>query len=257
MIETVPSRPSVLIIAGSDSSGGAGLLRDVQVLTQFEVDARCAVTAVTAQTNTHVADVYPLPPQLVRQQIKSALESADIAAIKIGMLGTCATIQAVAESLPPRDRIPIVLDPVLASSSGKSLLEDAGLNALRELLMPRVTLLTPNLPEAAALLGEKVATTEAAILDQAQRLLRFDVQAVLMKGGHATGEESVDVLTTRSDPPICMRAARKTVTLRGTGCALSSAIAANLALKIPLAVACERAKAYVWSRLQSDNAAVR
>jgi hydroxymethylpyrimidine/phosphomethylpyrimidine kinase len=233
------------------------VLRDVYVLTQFKVDARCAVTAVTAQTNAHVAAVHYLPPQLIRQQIKSALETGEVAAIKIGMLGTCAIVQAVAESLPSQDRVPIVLDPVLTSSSGKALLEEAGLNALRELLMPRVTLITPNLPEAAALLGKEIAMSEAAMLDQAQQLLRFDVRAVLMKGGHAAGEESVDVLVTRSDPPICMRAARTAATLRGTGCALSSAIAAGLALKQPLAVACERAKAYVWHQLQNDNAAVR
>lgn len=251
------SRPRVLVIAGSDSSGGAGLLRDTQVLTQFEVDARCAVTAVTAQTNTHVSAVHHVPPELIRQQIKSALETGEIAAIKIGMLGTRAAIQAVAESLPAPDRIPIVLDPVLMSSSGKSLLEKTGLNALRELLMPRVSLVTPNLPEAAALLEEEVATSEAGMLDHAQRLLRFDVQAVLLKGGHATGEESVDVLVTLSDPPIYMRAARRAATLRGTGCALSSAIAAGLALKMPLGAACERAKAYVWSEIQDDNAAVK
>jgi hydroxymethylpyrimidine/phosphomethylpyrimidine kinase len=95
------------------------------------------------------------------------------------------------------------------------------------------------------------------MLDQAQRLLRFGVRAVLMKGSHATGEESVDVLVTRSDPPLCMRAGRKTATLRGTGCALSSAIAAGVAAKAPLAMACERAKAYVWNQLRNDNAAVR
>lgn len=249
MIDNMTSRPGVLIVAGSDSSGGAGLLRDAQVLTHFDVDAYCAVTAVTAQTDARVAAVHHLPPRLIRQQIKSALETGEIAAIKIGMLGTCAIIQAVVESMPARDRIPIVLDPVLTSSSGQSLLEAAALDTLRELLMPQVTLITPNLPEAAALLEEGIATSEAAMLDQAQRLLRFEVRAVLMKGGHATGDESVDILVARSDPPICMRAARSAATLRGTGCALSSAIAASLALKVPLAAACERAKAYVWSKL--------
>jgi hydroxymethylpyrimidine/phosphomethylpyrimidine kinase len=247
----------VLLIAGSDSSGGAGVLRDAQVLSLFGVDARCAVTAVTAQTDTRVVAIHYLPSQLIRQQIETALETGEIAAIKIGMLGTGSIVQAVAESLPSPDRVPIVLDPVLTSSSGKALLEEAGLQAVRGLLMPRVTLITPNLPEAAALLREEVATSEAAMLDQAQRLLRFDVRSVLIKGGHASGEESVDILVTRSDPPICMRAARKPATLRGTGCALSSAIAAGLALKLPLAVACERAKAYVWSRFQNDSAAVK
>lgn len=250
-------RPSVLIIAGSDSSGGAGLLRDVQVLTEFDVDARCAVTAITVQTNLQVGNVHCLPPRLIREQIAAALETGGIGAIKIGMLGTRATIRAVAESLPVGERIPIVLDPVLASSSGRSLLEEAGMSVLRKLLLPRVTLITPNLPEAAALLEEEVVVGETAMPEQAQRLLRFGVQAVLLKGGHSAGEESMDVLVTRSAPPTCMRAARVTATLRGTGCALSSAIAACLALKMPLALACERAKRYVWSKLQNDSAAVR
>lgn len=251
------SRPSVLIITGSDSSGGAGLIRDAQVLTELEVDARCAVTAITAQTNQQVVSVHCLPPQLIREQIAAALESGGIGAIKIGMLGTRATIDAVAESLPARDRIPVVLDPVLVSSSGGSLLEESGLSALRELLTPRVTLITPNLPEAAALLMDRIAANEAAMLDQAKRLLGLGVQAVLMKGGHATGEESVDVLITRSAAPIYMRAARVTGSMRGTGCALSSAIAAGLALRMPLADACDRAKRYVWNKLQNDSAAVK
>lgn len=251
------SRPSVLIIAGTDSSGGAGVLRDAQVLTQFGVDARCAVTAITAQTHTQVVAVHYQSPQLVRQQIESALETGEIGAIKIGMMGTHAIVQAVAESLPARARVPIVLDPVLRSSSGKELLEETGLRALQELLMPRVTLITPNLPEAAELLEEEVAIGEAAMLDQAHRLLRFGAQAVLLKGGHGTGSESVDVLVAQSNPPVCMRATRTNATLRGTGCALSSAIAAGLALKLPLPAACERAKAYVWAKLQNDNAAVK
>ena len=247
------SRPSVLIIAGSDSSGGAGLLRDAQVLTEFEVDVRCAVTAITAQTNQQVVSVHCVPPQLIREQITAALQSGGIGAIKIGMLGSRAAINAVAESLPARDRIPIVLDPVLASSSGGSLLEESGLAALREWLIPRVTLITPNLPEAAALLEDRIAASEAAMLDQAQRLLGLGVQAVLMKGGHGTGEESVDVLVTPCAAPKFMRVARVTATLRGTGCALSSAIAAGLVLKMPLADACDRAKRYVWDKLKSDS----
>jgi hydroxymethylpyrimidine/phosphomethylpyrimidine kinase len=243
-------RPVVLVIAGSDSSGGAGLLRDVQVLTRLEVEARCVVTAVTAQTHTSVSAIHHVPPEIVREQMRAALETGDIGAIKIGMLGALETIKAVIEALPSRDHIPIVLDPVLSSSSGSSLLTPSAQTGLKDLLLPRVTLVTPNLPEAARLLAENAATDDGQMIEQAQRILGFGSQAVLLKGGHALGQEAVDVLVTASDTPVRLRAARVDGALRGTGCALSSAIAANLALQMPLVVACERAKAHVWSLLQ-------
>jgi len=244
------SRSIVLVIAGSDSSGGAGLVRDVQVLSQFEVDARCVVTAVTAQTNSYVAAVHHLSPQLVRQQMQAALEAGGIGAVKIGMLGTHAIVEAVIESLPPRDRIPIVLDPVLASSSGGSLLEAAAMPVMQESLIPRVTLITPNVLEAAVLLGGEAAMNEATMIEHAQRILCIGPQAVLLKGGHATGEQAVDVLVTSTAAPTRFHAPRINVTLRGTGCALSSAIAASLALGMPLIEACDRAKRFVYRQLQ-------
>jgi hydroxymethylpyrimidine/phosphomethylpyrimidine kinase len=247
----------VLIIASTDSSGGAGLVRDVQVLAEFGVDTRCVVTAVTAQTDSQVTAIHCLPPQLVRQQMEAALQAGGVAAIKIGMLGTQAIIEMVAQALPSRARVPIVLDPVLASSSGGSLLEERGIRVLREQLLPRVTLITPNLPEAAVLLDEAAAADESIMIDQARRLLRLGPQAVLIKGGHAAGEESVDVLITASSPPLRMGAARVNTTLRGTGCALSSAIAASLAMKITLAAACERAKGYVLGELRDQVACTR
>jgi len=247
------SKPIVLVIAGSDSSGGAGLVRDVQVLAQFQVDARCALTAVTAQTNTHVLAIHHLPPQLVRQQMRAALDAGGICAIKIGMLGTRAVVEAVAESLPPRDQVPIVLDPVLASSSGGSLLDAAGLSAVREMLIQRVTLITPNVLEAAVLLGGEAAMNETTMIGHAQRILELGSQAVLLKGGHASGEEAVDVLLTSTDAPRGFRAPRVNVELRGTGCALSSAIAASLAMGMPLVEACERAKSFVFGLLQGKS----
>jgi hydroxymethylpyrimidine/phosphomethylpyrimidine kinase len=247
------SRPIVLVIAGSDSSGGAGLVRDVQVLTQFEIDVRCAITAVTAQTNAHMAAVQHLSPQLVRQQMRTALEAGGIGAIKIGMLGTRAIVEAVVETLPPRERIPIVLDPVLASSSGGSLLEAGALPVVRELLMPRVTLITPNVMEAALLLGVEAAMNEATMTEHARRIFQIGPQAVLLKGGHGTGEEAVDVLVTSAGAPERFRAPRMNVSLRGTGCALSSAISASLALGMPLAEACDRAKRFVFRQLQQAD----
>ena len=243
-------RPIVLIIAGSDSSGGAGLLRDVEVLTRFDVGARCVVTAVTAQTNMRIVASHCLPPQLVRDQMSAALEAGGISAIKIGMLGSRATIEAVAEILPSRNHVPIVLDPVLESSSGGLLLEASGLSLLRELLLPRVTLVTPNLPEAARLLSERQATEEEALIEQARGILRFGPEAVLLKGGHGAGEEAVDLFVTGNNAPVRIRTPRINGVLRGTGCALSSAIAASLALQASLPQACERAKHYVWNQLQ-------
>lgn len=242
--------PTVLVIAGSDSSGGAGIVRDIQVLTELGVDARCAITAVTAQTNSRVASIHYPSPHSVRQQIQSALATGRVGAIKIGMLGRRAIVEIVAESLPPRDEIPIVLDPVLMSSSRRSLMEPAGLKALRESLIPRVTLLTPNLAEAQQLLLEEVASDAVAMIAQAKRMLSMGPQAVLLKGGHAIGSESVDVLAGEACAPICLRAPRIHVQLRGTGCALSSAIAASLARKMPLIDACEFAKIHVSRKLE-------
>ncbi len=247
-------RPRVLVIAGSDSSGGAGLLRDLQVLSELGVDALCAVTAVTAQTDTRVDAIYHLPPELVHRQVVAALDVGGIGAVKIGMLGTQATVEAVANMLPSRDSIPIVLDPVLAASSGSALIDDDGLIALRELLLPRSTVVTPNLFEAATLLGEAVAVTDALMIEQAARILRLGPQAVLIKGGHGAGTESIDILVTVTAAPLRLCAERLNAQLRGTGCALSSAIAAALATGCSLSAACERGKDYVLAKLVAASA---
>lgn len=242
---------TVLVIAGSDSSGGAGLVRDAQVLAEFDVIVRCVVTAVTAQTDVGVEAIHHVPPQVIRRQIHGALENGEIHAIKIGMLGTCAAVETVAELLPSRDHTAIVLDPVLRSSSGVSLMDEPGLTALRDLLLPRTTLLTPNLPEAARLLNEGVAICEDTAIGQAKRIRSLGAQAVLLKGGHASGEEAIDILITDADPYTRLRASRTNATLRGTGCSLSSAIAALLAQRVPLVTACERAKGYVLGQLEN------
>jgi hydroxymethylpyrimidine/phosphomethylpyrimidine kinase len=241
-------RPTVLVIAGVDSSGGAGLTRDVCVLADFEVDALCAVTAVTAQSNSRVHAVHHVPPEVVGAQIAAAFDAREIAAIKIGMLGVRATVEAVSEALP--SRVPIVLDPVLAASSGGMLLDADGRRAMRETLFPRVTLVTPNVPEAAALLGEDPANTELELIAQAERLLALGPRAVLIKGGHTAGEEAVDLLVSGNVPVQRIVSLRVQATRRGTGCALASAIAAGLASGRPLAEACERAKRYVVTILR-------
>ncbi|HUJ52861.1 MAG TPA: bifunctional hydroxymethylpyrimidine kinase/phosphomethylpyrimidine kinase [Steroidobacteraceae bacterium] len=244
---------AVLVIAGSDSSGGAGLTRDVQTLAHLGVGALCALTAVTAQTDTRVVSVYPLPADIVRAQIAAALATRRVGAVKIGMLATGAAVTAVADSLPPRRAVPLVLDPVLAASSGGALLEAAGHAALREVLLPRVTLLTPNIPEAAALLGEPVARGEGELLRQGCALLALGPEAVLLKGGHGDGALATDLLLTARAAPQRLTAPRSTAVRRGTGCTLSTAIAAGLARGLELTVACEHAKQYVTNFIQHGS----
>ena len=243
---------AVLLIAGSDSSGGAGLARDVRTLTRLGTRALCVVTAVTAQSDARVFAVHVVPPELVRAQIAAAFATTPVQAIKIGMLATRATVLAVAASLPSQAP-PVVLDPVLASSSGGDLLDSAGREALCSALLPRVTLLTPNIPEAAAILGSEFAVCDEDLLRQAAALLALGPAAVLLKGGHGEGTEATDLLLTRAAAPRWLRAPRLNAVRRGTGCALSSAIAAGLAAGLDLTVACERAKQHVTQLLQQDD----
>jgi hydroxymethylpyrimidine/phosphomethylpyrimidine kinase len=158
------SAPAVLVIAGSDSSGGAGLARDLEVLAHFGVRPLCVVTAVTAQSDTRMVAVHTVPPEIVRAQITAALATCPIAAIKIGMLGTSATVEAVASGLPCSGT-PVVLDPVLVSSSGGVLLDEGGRRSLTNRLLAHVRLLTPNILEAAALLAEPIAASPEALIE--------------------------------------------------------------------------------------------
>ena len=236
---------AVLVIAGADSSGGAGLTRDVCTLTRLGVEAQCALTAVTAQTDAQLLGVHLIPADTVRAQIAAALAVPRARAVKVGMLGTAASVRAVVDSLPPRAVLPLVVDPVLAASSGAALLDAPGREALRELLLPRATLLTPNIPEAAALLGARVAGSERELLEQGEALLARGAQAVLLKGGHAGGALATDLLLRAGAAPQRWSAPRSAGARRGTGCTLSSAIAAGLAAGLELGAACARAKRFV------------
>lgn len=244
---------AVLIIAGSDSSGGAGLVRDVRTLARFGMPALCAVTAVTAQSDTRVTALHHVPSEVVRAQVEAALATRRVAAIKIGMLGTRATVLAVAASLPAPELVPLVLDPVLTSTSGAELLDPEGRAALREALLPRASLVTPNIPEAAALLGTVSARTESQLLQQGWALLALGARAVLMKGGHAEGAVATDLLLVPEQPVRRFTTARIATARRGTGCALAAAIAAGLAAGLDLAQACARAKEHVTELLQQGD----
>jgi hydroxymethylpyrimidine/phosphomethylpyrimidine kinase len=244
---------AVLVIGGTDSSGGAGLARDLSTLAQLGVRAVCAVTAVTAQSDGAVSVVHVVPVDIVRAQIAAALATCAVRVIKIGMLATRATVEAVADSLPPRNHVPLVLDPVLAASAGAVLLDTAGRAALRELLLARTTILTPNIPEAAALLGQPPAQGETDLVRQGRALLALGPEAVLLKGGHAAGPEAIDLLLQSDAPPRRLSAPRLLATRRGTGCTLASAIAAALAAGLDVAEACARAKEVVTQRLQHGD----
>jgi hydroxymethylpyrimidine/phosphomethylpyrimidine kinase len=243
------ARPAVLVIAGSDSSGGAGIVRDLNVLADLGTDALCAITAVTAQTHGHVVSVHHVPPEIVRTQIRAALESGIIGAIKIGMLGTGATVSAVADCLARAGTVPIVLDPVLLSSSGGVLLDEEGQAEMRARLFPLATILTPNIPEAASLCGTAPAADREDLLGQARALVAMGARSVLLKGGHAEGAEAVDLLFTAQAGPQWLSSRRLEARCRGTGCALASAIAAGLVSGRSVEEACRNGKQYVLSML--------
>ena len=245
----VSARPIVLVIGGSDSSGGAGVSRDVQALAHFGVDAAIAVTAVTAQTDHEVRAIHHVPPEVIVQQIMSARAARPLAAIKIGMLGRAASVQAVLDGIADV-AVPVVLDPVLMASSGRALLEADGVALLREQLLPRAAVLTPNLPEAALLLQCAVANDVESMSARAHALRALGARAVLLKGGHGTGPESLDVLASAASIEL-LRAPRVAATLRGTGCMLASGIAAQLAQRVSLLQACQDAKHYVGAQLQA------
>lgn len=243
--------PHVLIVAGTDSSGGAGLSRDVETVAAFGLRANVAVTAVTVQTDEAVERIEQMPPELIAAQMRAALAGSSVAAVKIGMLGTAAAIEAVASVLANYPQVPMVLDPVLASTSGRALLDSDAIDMLKHRLMPFSRLVTPNLPELALLAEQPHASSDLEIFHQAEILLETGVQAVLVKGGHATGEKSTDLLVRPGLAPMRFDAPRVEATMRGTGCMLASAIAAHLARGETLETSVHMAKHYVFDQLRS------
>lgn len=241
-------RPHVLVVAGSDSSGGAGIVRDIETLAAFGVKASVAVTAVTVQTHHGVQHVDAIPPERVAQQMRAALKANHVDAIKIGMLATAATITAVASVLTDHPDIPVVLDPVLASTSGGVLLAPNAKASLHRLFL-QCALITPNLPELSYLTASAGGEPTEDAIAQAQELVAAGVQAVLIKGGHGDGLESVDILVQAGHAVERFAAPRLAASMRGTGCMLASAIAARLAFGDNLVTAVSAAKAFVHDRL--------
>ncbi|WP_432286629.1 hydroxymethylpyrimidine/phosphomethylpyrimidine kinase [Aminobacter sp. BA135] len=243
----------VLIVAGSDSSGGAGIVRDVETVSAFGLRSSVAVTAVTVQTHARVERIEQMPPDLVAQQMRAAFAANPIAAVKIGMLGTAATIDTVASVLASSLPVPMVLDPVLASTSGRKLLAGNAIDALKRKLVPLCTLVTPNLPELALLTGRPLAASEGDIASQAAKLFDTGAPAILVKGGHATGATATDLLFLPGREPIRFEASRIAVAMRGTGCMLASAIAAHLAQYETLEISIGKAKRHVFAKLLASR----
>ncbi len=238
--------PHVLIVAGSDSSGGAGIARDVEAVSALGLRTCLAVTAVTIQTHRSVEHIEYIAPDLVAAQMRAALASNTIAAIKIGMLGTVGAVESVASVLSEHPSVPAVLDPVMASSSGRLLLVQEAIDTLKTDLMPLCRLVTPNLPELAILTDTLLTRDETEALHQGRLLLNSGLQAVLIKGGHSPGPTSIDILLRPNETPIRFNAPRLFGEMRGTGCTLASTIAAHLALGEPLEACVRSAKRYVF-----------
>ncbi|MDA8049578.1 MAG: bifunctional hydroxymethylpyrimidine kinase/phosphomethylpyrimidine kinase [Rhodospirillales bacterium] len=244
----------VLAIAGSDSGGGAGIQADVKTITALGAYAATAITALTVQDTRAVYAVHRLPPSFIKAEIERALADPGADAVKIGMLGDAETAAAVATALRPVAGIPLVIDPVLLASSGAKLLAEDALDILRAELFPLATLITPNIPETARLSG--LAVCDQASMERAARALRSGggMGAVLVKGGHLSGETVVDVLAcaggiTRFEAPRLPGPPR-----HGTGCTLAAAIAAGLAQGLALLAAIQLARAYVRAAIATAPA---
>jgi len=245
--------PVALTIAGSDSSGGAGIHADLKTFAALGVYGASVITALTAQNTLRVSGIHQVPAEFVTAQIDAVFSDLAVGAVKIGMVAQLDNIDAIAAGLKRWSPKHVVLDPVMVATSGDRLLASEAIEALRSKLIPCASIITPNLPEAAALLGEPVAESEAAVEHQGKRLLAMGCRAVLIKGGHGEGAESIDYLIdpqgTRALP--APRIATKNT--HGTGCSLSSAIAAGLAKGEGLETAVRNAKAWISAAISAAD----
>ena len=240
----------VLIVAGSDSGGGAGIQADLRTVSALGGYGMTAITALTAQNTLGVFGIHPVPADFVAQQMRVVLDDLGADAIKIGMLGSAEIAEAVADVLESVPDIPVVLDPVMISTSGSALLDEAGVTALKECLVPKAFLLTPNLKEAQALTGMTIDNL-SAMEKAADRLLALGPRNVLLKGGHLDSDELVDLLVGAEGRAEFRHARLGTRHTHGTGCTLASAVAAGLAHGWPLHTAAFTAHSYVQTAIQA------
>ena len=245
--------PIALTIAGSDSSGGAGIQADLKTFAACGVYGASVIAALTAQNTQGVTAIHQVPPEFITAQIDAVFSDLDVRAVKIGMVSQRAAIEAIAAGLERWSGGQVVVDPVMVATSGDRLLAADAIDALRKLLIPRAALITPNLPEAAALLDAPVAQLERDIVDQGERLLALGCAAVLIKGGHGEGAESTDYLIGKGGV-ITLAAPRiATRNTHGTGCTLSSAIAAGLAKGESLETSVRQAKVYITAAIAAAD----
>ena len=246
----------LLSIAGSDSGGGAGVQADLKTFAALGCFGTTAITALTAQNTAGVRAIHAVPLDMLADQIDAVVEDIGVDAVKIGMLHSAPTIETVAAALDRHHLRQTVLDPVMVATSGAALIDPSAIAALVRLLFPRVLLVTPNLDEAAMLVG-RLLHTEADMADAAQQMLNMGARAVLLKGGHRPGGTVTDLLLQPGTPPQWLRAPRiATTNTHGTGCTLSSAIAARLALGDGLLQAVQQARDFVRGALAA-GASVR
>ncbi len=251
---TASPRPIALTIAGSDSSGGAGIQADLKTFCALGIYGATVITALTAQNTRGVTAVHAVPAEFVIAQCEAVFSDLRVGAVKTGMLATRAIVVAVADALAARPALPVVVDPVMVATSGDALLAGDAVAAVRDILMPRADLITPNLPEAAALLGVlRIASSEAEMQTQAEALLAAGARAVLIKGGHATGADAVDILVSRAGVVRFSRPRVETRHTHGTGCTLSAAIAAGLATGLDLQASIGAAKTYLDAALRAGR----
>ena len=240
-------------IAGSDSGGGAGIQADLKTFSALGVYGASVIAALTAQNTKGVTGIHDVPPDFIAAQIDAVFSDLDVRATKIGMLSQPAVIEAVAAGLDRWKAKNVVLDPVMVATSGDRLLNPDAIDVLKRVLIPRALVITPNLPEAAALLDGAAARTEDEMLAQAGRLMDRGARAVLIKGGHGEGAESVDMLVMPGSFTRLATARVATKNTHGTGCTLSSAIAAGLAKGLDLVEASRAAKVYVSDALAASE----
>ncbi len=240
--------PSILIVAGTDPTGGAGIVRDIETAAHFQIKANLAITCVNVQDDNRVAEIIPMREDLVAAQMRAALEANPISAIKIGMMGTKAIIEAICNVLKDYPHIPVILDPVLVASSGGKLTTETIIDTMIDKLLSHVTLLTPNREELALLSQSPLASHDEQAIQQAKKLLSLGAQSILVKGGHAEGHLATDSFINKTEI-LHISAPRLKGTMRGTGCTLSSAIAAHLALNESMTEAVKKAKAYTHTLL--------
>jgi hydroxymethylpyrimidine/phosphomethylpyrimidine kinase len=244
--------PIALTIAGSDSGGGAGIQADLKTFSALGVYGASVITAITAQNTRAVTAVEEVSPGMVGAQIDAVLDDLEVGAIKIGMLFSAPIIRAVAARLA--GALPVVLDPVMVAKSGDALLQMDAVVALVETLLPRATLLTPNLPEAARLLDRELARSVDEMVRQGEALIARGAGAVLMKGGHAEGTTCTDVLVAPGADPVMLSTERiETRNTHGTGCTLSAAVAAGLARRLDLEAAVRGAHGYLNAAIQASD----